>query len=90
MSGSATPYAVDDDVTFWSDDLSRRPFTAAGATLPARVRRDESPPRPEVRAHSQPGAQCVFCLDRPTICDRQHRFSYETTVRPERERRVIQ
>ena len=50
-----------------SDGLRRRHFTAAGAALPARVRRGENPPRPEVRAHARPGEQCVSYLDRPAI-----------------------
>ena len=69
MSGNATPYAVEDDVAFRSDGLRRRHFTAAGAALPARVRRGENPPRPEVRAHPRPGEQWVSCLDRPAIRD---------------------
>ena len=54
-------------MTSWSDGFCRRHFTATNAALPARVRRGETPPRPEVRVHSRPGEQCVSCLDRPAI-----------------------
>ena len=76
-------------MAFWSDGLRRRHFTAAGAALPARVRRGENPPRLEVRAHSRPDEQCVSCLDRPAIRGFRSVRSLEGFERPLRHRVVV-